>query len=95
MILILLFGKKEKFHLNHGLEVFIEKAVLSKSKDLDLNLEDLLDNFTASKGVNIYNIIDERETTAREILKDKYDEAIKLINLYLESRGVFRTNTEV
>ena len=78
-----------------GTEVFIEKAVLSKSKDLDLNLEDLLENFTASKGVDIYNIIDEREETAKEILKDKYDEVIKVINMYLESRGVFRTNTEV
>lgn len=71
-----------------GKDVFNEKVVLSK--DLDLNLEKLLENFSASRGMNIYDIIDKHEDKGKETLKENYNEVIDLITKHCESVGIFR-----
>lgn len=76
-----------------GLEVFIEKAVLSK--DIDLNLEKLLENFSASKDTNIYSIIDSHREQGQIALKEKYQPVENLIVKYLESLGIYRRIDEI
>lgn len=71
-----------------GKEVFNEKVVLSK--DLDVNLEQLLENFSASRGMNIYDIIDSHKEEGQKKLGDKYDEVIDLITQHCESVGIYR-----
>lgn len=71
-----------------GTEVFNEKVIMSK--DLDLNLTKLLENFQASKGLNIYDIIDQHEEQGRILLKDKYDPVIDLIIKNCEAFGIYR-----
>lgn len=76
-----------------GVEVFNEKVIMSK--DIDLNLEKLLENFSASKGMDIYDVIDKHEEQGRQILKDKYNDVLNIITQYCESVGIYRINKEV
>lgn len=75
-----------------GTEVFNEKVVISK--DLDVNLEKLLENFSVSKGMNIYDIIDKHEEVGKEKLEGDYPKVISLINKYCEAHGIFRIKGE-
>lgn len=78
----------EEIPTRPGTEVFNEKVIMSK--DIDLNLEKLLENFSASKGMNIYDIIDKHEEIGKTTLKEKYDEVIKTIVNYCETVGIYR-----
>lgn len=71
-----------------GTEVFNEKVIMEK--DIDLNLNKLLENFEASKGMNIYDIIDQQEENGRIQLKEKYDKVIDLIVRNCEAQGIYR-----
>lgn len=71
-----------------GVEVFNEKVVISK--DMDLNLEELLNNFSISKDMNVYDILDNNEANGRAQLKENYDEVLDLITKSCEARGIYR-----
>lgn len=76
-----------------GVEVFNEKVVISK--DMDLNLEELLNNFSVSKDMNVYDIIDNNEASGRMKLKDNYNEVIDLITKSCEARGIYRNLEDI
>lgn len=71
-----------------GKEVFNEKVVISK--DIDLNLEKLLENFSASKNVDVYSIIESHREQGQKILKEKYNSVESLIIEYLEAAGLYK-----
>ena len=71
-----------------GTEVFIEKAILSK--ELDVNMNEIISNLDYSQHSDIYNIIDTHEESGKESLKEFYPEVISLITQYCESVGIYR-----
>jgi len=75
-----------------GKDVFNEKVIMTK--DIDLNLEKLLENFSASKGMSVYDIIDQHEESGKISLKESYSEVISLITQYCESVGIYRNLEE-
>lgn len=79
----------EEIPTKPGLEVFKEKVVMQK--DIDLNLQDILQNLDYSKDSNIYDIISKNEASGREKLGPKYDSVVNLITQYCESVGIYNT----
>lgn len=73
-----------------GTEVFNDKVVMTKQLDIDVNVKQLLENFEASKGNNIYDIINERKEHDKVLMQEKYDKIIALITQYLEASGVYK-----
>lgn len=71
-----------------GTEVFIEKVVLSK--ELDVNMDEIISNLDYSQHSDIYDIIDTHEESGKESLKEFYPEVISLITQYCESVGIYR-----
>ena len=71
-----------------GEEVFKEKVFVEKS--MDLNLDKLLESFTYSKDMGLYDIIDSREDIGRKLLDKDYDNVINIIISYCESVGIYR-----
>ena len=71
-----------------GNEAFKEKVFIEKS--LELNIDKLLENFSYSKDMGLYDIIDSRENIGRDLLKEDYDGVINIITNYCESVGIYR-----
>ena len=73
-----------------GKEVFNDRIFIQKEEDLDINIDNLLQNLTASKDMNIYDIIDQDKQNAELELKEEYKDCLDLITKYLEANGIFR-----
>jgi DNA repair exonuclease SbcCD nuclease subunit len=74
--------------IKKGEEVFKEKVFVEKS--MDLNLDKLLESFSYSKDMGLYDVIDNRESIGRDLLKEDYDGVINIITTYCESVGIYR-----
>ena len=57
-------------------------------------MDKLLENFQASKGMSIYDVIKEQEQKGIESLGSDYIAIKKLITQYLETNGIFDNNLE-
>lgn len=71
-----------------GVEVFNEKVVIEKG--VELNLEKLLEDFTVTKNMNVYDVIDEKEDKGKEIFGDRYNRILDIITSALETEGIYR-----
>ena len=71
-----------------GTEVFNEKVILSK--DVDLNIKEIITNLDYSQHTDTYDIIARNEESGRESLKEDYDDVINVIVQNLEAVGIYK-----
>lgn len=78
-----------------GKEVFNDKIFIKKEENLDININNLLQNLTASKDTDVYDVIDKDKENALQELKEDYTSCMNLIVKYFEANGMYRLSEEI